>query len=94
MWTSVEFPGRRYGHLTSNVVESMNNFIASERELPIVRILDEIWHLVMVQHSSRADAALKAAEKGEAWTAVVTAGLARSRSFVHTNRVSIHPCEL
>lgn len=35
--------GRRYGHETSNCVESVNKVICHERELPIVELLDAVW---------------------------------------------------
>jgi hypothetical protein len=35
------FPGRRY---TSNVVESINSYYGAERELPVLEMLDEVWH--------------------------------------------------
>ncbi|KAH0610214.1 uncharacterized protein H6S33_011741 [Morchella sextelata] len=41
------FPGRTYGHLTSNIVESMNNMILEERALPCLDLLDSLWHKVM-----------------------------------------------
>ncbi len=41
-WASRFFIGRRYGHLTSNVAEQLNNVLRADRELPTVELLDAI----------------------------------------------------
>ena len=41
------FPSRTYGHLTSNIVESVNNSLLDERALPCLELLDAIWHKLM-----------------------------------------------
>jgi hypothetical protein len=46
-WAEALFRGRRYGHDTSNIVESVNQTLKLERELPIVKLLDAIWHRLM-----------------------------------------------
>ena len=47
LWVTAFFPGRNYGHKTSNIVESMNHLLKSERELSILDLLNEIWHITM-----------------------------------------------
>ena len=39
LWATPRFPGKRYGHNTSNIVESLNNLILEERKLSIVDLL-------------------------------------------------------
>ncbi len=43
-WATALCRGRRYGHETNNCVESTNKVLCHERELPIVELLDAIWH--------------------------------------------------
>lgn len=43
----VFFSGKRYGHNTSNIVESYNKSLQLERELSIVDLLNEIWYSSM-----------------------------------------------
>lgn len=86
-WTALHFPGRRYGHYTSNVVEICNKLLLSERELSIVKMLDEIWHRVMTQRLERLEAANQAAVKGERWTSIVTTELRLSSHWASTNHV-------
>jgi len=57
LWVTAFFPGQNYGHKTSNIVESMNRLLKSERELSILDLLNEIWHITMetrYQHYSEA----------------------------------------
>src|ERR1700722_13997441 len=58
-WAEAWFPSRRYGHNTSNIVESVNKTLKLERELPIVELLDSIWHQVMQHRANRLAAAIK-----------------------------------
>ena len=46
-WARCAFPGRRWGHDTSNIVESMNGALKEHRTRPILDLLDAIWHKVM-----------------------------------------------
>ena len=43
LWATSRFPGKRYGHNTSNIVESLNNWILEERKLSIVDLLHALW---------------------------------------------------
>lgn len=46
-WAEIYFPGRRYGHLTSNIAESLNAWILDARELPILALLERIRQQLM-----------------------------------------------
>jgi len=43
-WAAPYFPGRTYGHHTSNIAESINATLQQERRLPCLELLDAIWH--------------------------------------------------
>ena len=49
LWAKAHIPGSRYGHDTSNIVESLNNSLKLDRELSIVELLNAIWQRVMNQ---------------------------------------------
>jgi hypothetical protein len=46
-WAELYFNGRRYGHLTSNIAESLNARLLKAREMPILAMLEEIRHQLM-----------------------------------------------
>jgi hypothetical protein len=46
-WAEFYFPGRRYGHLTSNIVESLNSWILDAREWPILAMFECIRYQLM-----------------------------------------------
>ncbi|KAH7842803.1 hypothetical protein Vadar_009403 [Vaccinium darrowii] len=46
-WSTVHFPGCRYGELYSNVAESFNSWIKKERYLPIRNLVDSIRVKIM-----------------------------------------------
>jgi hypothetical protein len=41
-WAESCFDGNRYGHLTSNIAESINSWLLEARELPILAMLERI----------------------------------------------------
>src|SRR5437667_4598316 len=41
------FPGRRYGHFTSNICESLNAALLPAREMPILAMFEAIRKLLM-----------------------------------------------
>jgi hypothetical protein len=43
LWATPRFPGKRYGHNTSNLVESTNSWILEERKLSILDFLHHVW---------------------------------------------------
>jgi hypothetical protein len=46
-WAELYFPGRRYGHLTSNIAESLNAKLLPAREMPILALLESIRKTLM-----------------------------------------------
>ena len=54
-WVEFYFLGHRYGHLTSNIAESLNNWIKEAREKPILAMFEQIRHQLMKLFNSRRD---------------------------------------
>jgi len=52
-WVELFFEGRRYGHLTSNIAESLNAWLLSARELPVLPMLELIRHKLMKWFAER-----------------------------------------
>jgi len=46
-WAEIYFPGRRYGHLTSNIVESLNSWILEAYQKPILATFECIRNQLM-----------------------------------------------
>ena len=46
-WAEIHFPGRRYGHFTSNICESLNAALLPAREMPILAMFEAIRKLLM-----------------------------------------------
>ena len=53
LWVTAYYKGSYWGHKTSNVVESTNKVFREDRELPILSLLNTIWHYVMDQRFKR-----------------------------------------
>jgi hypothetical protein len=47
LWSSPFLTAKRYGHSTSNIVESFNSRITEERKLAIVDFLQALWNKTM-----------------------------------------------
>ncbi|KAI8571358.1 hypothetical protein RHMOL_Rhmol01G0113900 [Rhododendron molle] len=58
-WCHAYFPGKRYGELSSNLVECFNNWIKKERSLPITLLFDKIRLKIMEQLSARRSISMK-----------------------------------
>ncbi|MCO5558981.1 hypothetical protein L7F22_012572 [Adiantum nelumboides] len=43
-WATTHFKGKRYGHLTSNIAESLNSWLLEATDKPIISMLDIIRH--------------------------------------------------
>ncbi|MCO5560711.1 hypothetical protein L7F22_014329 [Adiantum nelumboides] len=43
-WATTHFKGKHYGHLTSNIAESLNSWLLEPRSKPIISMLDIIHH--------------------------------------------------
>jgi transposase-like protein len=52
-WAELYFPGRRYGHLTSNIAESLNSWTLEAREKPILAMFETIRHQLMTWYLAR-----------------------------------------
>ena len=46
-WAELYFKGRRHGHLTSNIAESLNAWILEAREKPILAMFESIRQQLM-----------------------------------------------
>ena len=51
--SGVIFSRESYGHLTSNIAESLNSWILKARELPILAMLETIRHQLMDWFTAR-----------------------------------------
>ena len=47
LWAKSYFVGTRFGHDTSNVVESINKVLKLDRKLPILQLLDSLWNRII-----------------------------------------------
>ncbi|XP_028088557.1 uncharacterized protein LOC114289102 [Camellia sinensis] len=52
-WANTFFRGKRYGEMSSNVIESYNNWIDGAHELPITCMVDMIRVQIITQSSTR-----------------------------------------
>jgi hypothetical protein len=86
-WAEAYFVGRRYSHDTSNIVESVNKALIKDRELPILQLLDAIWHRVMDERATRLATATKAIINGFSYTPFCAGLVTESRKWARTNRV-------
>jgi hypothetical protein len=67
LWSVAHFNGTRFGHLTSNIVETVNRVLKLDRELPITLLLAAIWDRVMDTRFKRLEMATTV-HKAETWT--------------------------
>jgi transposase-like protein len=58
-WATVYFPARRFGHLTSNIAESLNSWLLRARDLPIEGMLEAIHIKLMGWYAERRNFAAK-----------------------------------
>ena len=89
LWAVAHFPRTRYGHLTSNIAESVNKILCEDRSLSIIELLDAIWHRVMTDRASRLREAQKQTQDGLVWTSYCRTKLEYGRCWAHSNRASI-----
>ena len=52
-WAELYFPGRRYGHITSNIAESLNSSLLEAREKPILEMFEHIRQHLMSWYAER-----------------------------------------
>lgn len=86
LWSVAHFVDCRFGHLTSNIVETVNKGLKLDRELPIVQLLDALWTRVMDTRFKRLALAADAHES-EQWTPWARGKLQAQRLFARTNTI-------
>ncbi|XP_027367984.1 uncharacterized protein LOC113873841 [Abrus precatorius] len=58
LWATAYFEGTRFGHLTANVVESLNTLIVEASGLPIIQMMECIRHKLMILFNERREASM------------------------------------
>lgn len=82
LWATAYFEGTRFGHLTANIVESLNSWILEASGLPIIQMMECIRRQLMTWFNERRETSMQ-------WTSVlvpsaerhVSEALERARSF-------------
>ena len=62
-WAELYFEGRRYGHTTSNIAESLNAAILEAREKPVLGMFEHIRYQLMDWFAKRREIDLNAPQK-------------------------------
>jgi len=88
LWVTAYATGQTFDYKTSSVVESINQVLKFERQLSILNLLNEIWHILMHTHFQRFTMACKA-EKDQVHTDFALVKLLESREWVKRNRIGI-----
>lgn len=86
LWVTAYLTGKSYGHKTSNVVESMNSVLKSERGLSILELLNEIWHITIEERFQRYQKACKTAQQ-QIHIDFCLSALVKSRQWAAKNTV-------
>lgn len=82
LWATAYFEGQRFGHLTANIVESLNNWILEASGLPIIQMMECIRRQLMTWFNERRETSMQ-------WTSIlvpsaerrVAEALERARSY-------------
>jgi len=89
MWTDAFAQGKTwYGHKTSNVVKSANNFLKFDRGMSILDMLNEIWYKTMDLRYKRYLAACNT-DQGQRYTDFAVKAILGSREWSKRNIVRI-----
>jgi MuDR family transposase/MULE transposase domain/SWIM zinc finger len=64
LWATAYFEGTRYGHLTANIVESLNSWLLEASGLPIIQMMESIRRQLMTWFNERREASMQ-------WTTVL-----------------------
>lgn len=59
LWATAYFEGTRYGHLTANVVETLNNWIIEASGLPIIQMMECIRRQLMTWFNERREISMQ-----------------------------------
>ncbi|OIW13812.1 hypothetical protein TanjilG_31701 [Lupinus angustifolius] len=82
LWATAYFEGQRFGHLTANIVESLNTWILEASGLPIIQMMECIRRQLMTWYNERRETSMQ-------WTSIlvpsaerrVAEALERARTF-------------
>ncbi|KHN14837.1 hypothetical protein glysoja_021010 [Glycine soja] len=64
LWATAYFEGHRFGHLTANIVESLNTWILEASGLPIIQMMECIRRQLMTWFSERRETSMQ-------WTSIL-----------------------
>ncbi|RID71102.1 hypothetical protein BRARA_C03060 [Brassica rapa] len=64
LWATAYFEGQRFGHLTANIVESLNSWIAEASGLPIIQMMECIRRQLMTWFNERRETSMQ-------WTSIL-----------------------
>ncbi|XP_073278271.1 uncharacterized protein [Primulina huaijiensis] len=64
LWATAYFEGTRFGHLTANIVESLNTWILEASGLPIIQMMECIRRQLMTWFNERREASMQ-------WTSIL-----------------------
>ncbi|XP_074357181.1 uncharacterized protein LOC141696925 [Apium graveolens] len=64
MWATAYFEGTRFGHLTANIVESLNTWILEASGLPIIQMMECIRRQLMTWFNERREVSMQ-------WTSIL-----------------------
>lgn len=84
-WVTCYASGPTFGHKTSNVVESMNSTLRAERELSVLDLLNEIWHLTMAERFKRFERATELLKRKQKYTDFCLKHLNHSSKWAQKN---------
>lgn len=59
LWATAYFDGTRYGHLTANIVESLNSWLLEASGLPIIQMMESIRRQLMTWFNERREASMQ-----------------------------------
>ncbi|CAL5353687.1 unnamed protein product [Camellia sinensis] len=59
LWATAYFEGTRFGHLTANLVESLNSWILEASGLPIIQMMESIRRQLMIWFNERREASMQ-----------------------------------
>ncbi|KAL7198669.1 hypothetical protein ACSBR2_021053 [Camellia fascicularis] len=59
LWATAYFEGTRFGHLTANIVESLNSWILEASGLPIIQMMESIRRQLMTWFNERREASMQ-----------------------------------
>ncbi|XP_059625978.1 uncharacterized protein LOC132269014 [Cornus florida] len=64
LWATAYFEGTRFGHLTANIVESLNAWILEASALPIIQMMESIRRQLMTWFNERREVSMQ-------WTSIL-----------------------